>query len=96
MVLNRRPRIAPTRPSCRIKRATVHRATRMPSRISCRHTLRTPYTRRFASQTRRISVRNVASRFARGESRLGSPARAVAAWYVDGAIGSIAQIGSTP
>jgi hypothetical protein len=38
------PRRAPSRPSARIKRSTVHRATGMPSRFSWSHTFRAPYT----------------------------------------------------
>lgn len=36
------PRRAPSRPRSRISRATVQRATGMPSRCSCRQTFRTP------------------------------------------------------
>jgi len=36
------PRITPAKPSSRISRSTVQRATSNPSRRSCRHTLRTP------------------------------------------------------
>ena len=36
------PRVAPFSPSCRIRRATVQRATSMPSRFNCRQTLRMP------------------------------------------------------
>lgn len=36
------PRIAPRKPICRIRRATVQRATDVPSRLSCRQTFRTP------------------------------------------------------
>ena len=36
------PRTTPRRPSSRISRATVQRATRTPSRFSCAHTLSTP------------------------------------------------------
>jgi hypothetical protein len=35
--------LAPSMPSSRISRSTVHRATLMPSRRSCRHTFRAPY-----------------------------------------------------
>ncbi|CAO3358946.1 hypothetical protein [Azospirillum melinis] len=35
-------RVAPFRPLCFINLATVQRATSMPSRRNCRHTLRTP------------------------------------------------------
>jgi hypothetical protein len=38
------PRTAPHRFALRINRSTVQRATGMPSRCSCRHTLRAPYT----------------------------------------------------
>ena len=44
VVLNRRPRTAPWSPISRISRATLQRATRMPSRVNCRQILRTPYT----------------------------------------------------
>lgn len=36
------PRITPRRPSLRINRSTVQRATVTPSRASCRHTLSAP------------------------------------------------------
>jgi hypothetical protein len=36
------PRTAPRRPSSRIRRCTVQRATGVPSRLSCRQTLRAP------------------------------------------------------
>ena len=36
------PRMTPRRPGLRISRATVQRATLMPSRINCRQTFRTP------------------------------------------------------
>src|ERR1043165_3658287 len=36
------PRTTPRRPILRIRRATVQRATAIPSRLSCRQTLRTP------------------------------------------------------
>ena len=36
------PRTAPWRPISRIRRATVQRATSIPSRFSCRQTFRTP------------------------------------------------------
>jgi hypothetical protein len=55
----------PAMPSSFISRATVHRATSMPSRRSCRHTFRAPYTRRpflRSSHTRRISFFNRSSR----------------------------------
>jgi hypothetical protein len=42
VVLTGLPRVAPFSPSRRIKRATVHRATSMPSRFNCRQTLRNP------------------------------------------------------
>ena len=45
VVFTREPRTTPRRPSSRINRATVQRATVTPSRRSWRHTLRTPYTR---------------------------------------------------
>lgn len=36
------PRVAPFKPMCYIGRATVQRATSMPSRRNCRHTFLTP------------------------------------------------------
>ena len=39
MVRTTLPRITPRRPSLRIKRSTVQRATTTPSRANCRHTL---------------------------------------------------------
>ena len=39
VVRTSRPRMAPCRPICRIRRATVHRATVFPSRPRCRQTL---------------------------------------------------------
>jgi hypothetical protein len=38
----RRPRRAPCNPMSRISRSTVERATAIPSRLSCSHTLRAP------------------------------------------------------
>src|SRR3954470_14003121 len=58
-----RPRTTPLRPSFRMIRSTVQRATRIPSRsFSCRQTFRGPYAWKLASQTRRISTTSVASR----------------------------------
>ena len=42
VVLTGLPRVAPFSPSRRIRRATVQRATSMPSRFNCRQTLRMP------------------------------------------------------
>lgn len=42
VVLTDFPRTAPRRPIWRIRRATMHRATSIPSRPSWRQTLRTP------------------------------------------------------
>ena len=42
VVRTRRPRTTPCRPAARIWRSTVQRAAAVPSRWSCRHTLRTP------------------------------------------------------
>ena len=42
------PRTAPARPSARISRSIVHRATGMPSRFRASHTFRGPYTPKFA------------------------------------------------
>jgi len=36
------PRTTPWRPSARIRRSTVHRATSMPSRCNCHHTFSAP------------------------------------------------------
>jgi hypothetical protein len=61
---------APARPSSLISRATVHRATSMPSRRSCRHTFRAPYTRRpflRSSHTRLICSFSRSSRTSRGD-----------------------------
>ena len=68
----------------------------MPSRRSWRHTLRTPYTRKFSSHTRPMCSRNCASRRTRAGNRPRSAFRALPSWYIDGAIGSSPQIGSTP
>ena len=48
------PLTTPFRPSRRMSRSTVQRATPIPSRCSWRHTLRAPYTPKFDSHTRRI------------------------------------------
>ena len=45
VVLTFLPHVTLRRPISRISRATVHRATRKPSRLSCFQTLRAPYTR---------------------------------------------------
>jgi hypothetical protein len=61
---------APAMPSSRISRSTVHRATSMPSRSSCRHTFRAPYTRRpifLSSHTRMICFFSHSSRHWRGD-----------------------------
>src|SRR3954449_9157123 len=76
MVRTLLPRTTPCRPIVRIRRATVQRATAVPSRRSCRQTLRTPWTRKFSSYTRRISVLRVISRWARAGSLPGSAHRA--------------------
>ena len=63
---------APAMPSSFISRATVHRATSMPSRRSCSHTFRAPYTRRpflRSSHTRLISFFSHASRCLRRDGR---------------------------
>src|SRR5579875_2961014 len=65
------PRITPCRPMAFISRSTVQRATAWPSRRSCRQTLRTPYTRKFSSQTRRIASPSSASRCVRVVRRRG-------------------------
>jgi hypothetical protein len=59
---------APAMPSSPISRSTVHRAASMPSRRSCSHTFRAPYTRRpffRSSQTRMISFLSHSSRCSR-------------------------------
>ena len=61
---------APAMPSSLISRSTVHRATSMPSRRSCRHTFRAPYTRRpflRSSHTRLICSFSRSSRTSRGD-----------------------------
>ncbi len=70
---------APAMPSSRISRSTVHRATLMPSRRSCSHTFRAPYTRRpflRSSHTRLICFFSHSSRRLR---RDGSRSRFLAA-----------------
>ena len=42
VVLAGLPRTTPCKPMSRINRATVHRATSLPSRFNCRQILRTP------------------------------------------------------
>ena len=42
VVFIRFPRTTPCRPMALMSRATVHRATAMPSRVNCLQTLRTP------------------------------------------------------
>ncbi len=79
-----------------ISRATVQRATSNPSRTSRRRILRTPDTRRFSSQARRITGRGATSRRARSDRRVGSARFARRAQQVEGAIGSTARIGPTP
>ena len=96
VVIHARPRRAPARPIAPISRRTVHRATRNPSRRSCFHTLRGPYTWKCSSQTRWISGRSASSRWARAGRRVGSACRAFSRKYVDGAIGTAAQIDLTP
>jgi hypothetical protein len=61
------PRTTPAIPSSPMSRSTVQRATVTPSRRSCRHTLRAPYTPRLVSNTRRIWVFSSLSRIARGD-----------------------------
>jgi hypothetical protein len=58
-------------PSSPISRSTVHRATAMPSRRSCRHTFRAPYTRRpifLSAHTRMISFFSHSSRTLRADA----------------------------
>ena len=69
------PLTTPFRPSWRMRRSTVHRATPTPSRCSWRHTFRAPYTPKFVSHTRRIRVRSTASRRDRADRRSGSRSR---------------------
>src|SRR5260370_24498117 len=68
-----------------------HRATRVPSRRSCAHTLSAPYTPRFSLKTRVISGFNASSRPRRADG-----GQAIAAWYAAGANASPRQIGSMP
>ena len=72
-----RPRTTPCRPILRIRRSTVQRATALRSRLSWRQTLRAPYTWKFSSQTRRISLLSSTSRRPRGTSRAGSASPAL-------------------
>jgi hypothetical protein len=46
------PSHVPRRPIWRVSRSTVHLATAMPSRRSCCHTFRAPYTLKLSFQTR--------------------------------------------
>ena len=95
VVLTLRPRTTQRRPSSRISRATVRRATAKPSRRSWRRTLRTPYTGKFSSRTRRICFRNCVSRPPRAGKRLSSASRALASAGRRGDRRHL-QIGSTP
>jgi hypothetical protein len=74
------PRTTPFRPSTRISRATVQRATGVPSRPSWRQTFRTPWTPKFSAWTRRTSPRSIASRCDLAEPWVGSARRAAWAW----------------
>jgi hypothetical protein len=61
---------APAIPRSRISRPVVHRATSMPSRRSCSHTFRAPYTRRpffLSSHTRMTCSFSHSSRRSRGD-----------------------------
>lgn len=68
----------------------------MPSRPSCRQTLRAPLTRTLTFQTRWISILSCSSCLTRAERLSGSLSQASWWWYVDGAIGSKAQIALDP
>lgn len=76
VVRTRRPRRRPCRPLVRNTRASVPRATGMPSRGSCRPAFRARYRRRLSIHTRWVSGCNRAPRCDRAEHRLGSAARA--------------------
>ena len=69
---------------------------RCPSRQRCFHTLHGPFTEKCSSQTHWISDRSASSRRALADRRVGPVYRAFSRKYVDGAIGTTAQIGSTP
>jgi len=65
-----RPAATPNRPISRISRSTVHRATPVPSRRSCSHTFRAPYSPRpflRFSHTRIIFSFSCSSRAARSD-----------------------------
>ncbi len=65
-----RPAAIPKRPISRISRSTVHRATSMPSRRSCSHTFRAPYSPRpflRFSHTRMIFSFSCSSRTSRSD-----------------------------
>ncbi len=85
------PRTAPCTPRSRISRSTVQRATRIPSRFSCAHTLGAPYTPKFSPWTRVISSFSSSSLIDRDDGP-----RRFADQYVDGANCRTVQIGSTP
>ena len=64
VMTNLLPRLTPRRPTVRISRSTVHRATGWPSRRSWCHTLRHPYRPRpivGSLCTRTISISNASS-----------------------------------
>lgn len=73
VVLSFWPKITSSIPASFITRATVQRATSEPFRRSCRQTLRTPQTRKAASNTRSISGFGSASRRAREQDRPAPP-----------------------
>ena len=79
MVFTRWPGTVPCSPIRRISRATVQRAIATPSRRSWHQTLRTPYTWKCSSYTRRISPHSRPSRRTRPGARCGSASRALCA-----------------
>src|SRR5690606_31872003 len=73
VLLNARPRVAPRRPISAMSRLTVRLATPTPSLLSWTQTLRTPYTPKFSSKTRRISGLSCSSRWRRADRPLRLP-----------------------
>ena len=69
------PLTTPFRPSWRISRSTVQRATATPSRCSWRHTLRAPYIPNLALPNTADMGRNSLSRRHRADLRSGSRSR---------------------
>src|SRR5690606_33431634 len=88
-----RPRVAPRRPISAMSRLTVHLATPTPSLLGWTQTLRTPYTPKFSSKTRRISGLSCSSRWRRADRPLRLPFKGIRLtvvggghrkWYADG------------